>query len=182
MTLSRRGFTFASLIAAISPAASAAEPSPSTIPELDEPPAPGARLQVSAAVTRRGETLEVTLQVANRGEAVDLLVAEGSRPASRPEVFALVDADRVPLAPILGERDRREMLSRIGPLPRFQTLEPEATIALGPHAFQGPRGGARGALYGALGALLVEGSLITSLGEVPFRLSVASPGDPAAKT
>lgn len=158
MTLSRRTFSFASLAALLggpavarakSPAAPATTPSqpaaqnqaPAGIPELDDPPPAPAGLRLDPVVHLEGRAVVLTLAVTNPGDlALPVLTARGSRPAGDPTVSALVDGFEVHLERELGPVDRREFMSRAGPMPVFTELQGHQSLVLGPFRFSLPEG------------------------------------------
>ncbi|MEZ4241125.1 MAG: hypothetical protein R3F59_34190 [Myxococcota bacterium] len=112
--LDRRSFTFGSLLA-LGGTAAAAEP---PIPELQQAP-PAARLRATWALAERGERLLATLTLHNDGrEPIDVMVARGSLPG--PFVQATVDGE--PLTMDLSKAKRRDLMSRVGPVPRFEAI------------------------------------------------------------
>lgn len=159
MTLSRRTFSFASLAAllggpAVARAKSPASPpipptqpaaqnqAPAGIPELDDhPPASAAGLHLDPIVHLDGRAVVLTLAVTNPGDAaLPVLTAHGSRPAGDPTVSALVDGAEVHLQRELGPVDRREFMSRAGPMPVFTELQGHQSLVLGPFRFSLPEG------------------------------------------
>jgi hypothetical protein len=152
VTLSRRAFTFASLAAtfgaklahAEAPQAQAPNAPPPTIPEVDEPvAAEPAQSQFAASATLvpvgRGQ-VELSLQIKNKGGKTSVLVARGSRPAADPVVVVNVNGAPVELTRVQTEVDRREFMSRMGPVPRFADVKANETFALGPWRFALPEG------------------------------------------
>lgn len=146
MTISRRSFSFASLAALFgahaAQAATPVDPTP-TIPEVDDPQAPAADpvVKVVPSLRKEGGALVLTLAVHNGGaDPLEVLAAYGSRPAVEPEVTVRVAGVEQPLVRILGPVDRREMMSRMGPMPTWASVAPGETIDLGPIRFELPRG------------------------------------------
>lgn len=116
MTLPRRDFTFASLALALGATARAAGPQQAPA----EPPAPA--LEPTFALTRDGDELRVALTLTNRSEeAVEVLFARGSRPGPDLQARLEVDGESIAL-PEAMEVQLRELVSRMGPIPRWEAL------------------------------------------------------------
>lgn len=166
MTLSRRSFSFASLAALLGGrAAQAAEPSAqqqAPIPELADPVAPPAAPKVTATLKREGDEVVLTLTVRHEGggEELAVMVAQGSRPPGNPVVL-LTDAE-AGLARVYGEVDRRELMSRMGPLPRWANVVAGGSVEIGPYRFALPKG--------ARPPATVRGQVETMGGVVPFEV------------
>ncbi|MEM6928390.1 MAG: hypothetical protein AAF602_15760 [Myxococcota bacterium] len=138
---SRREFTFGSMILALTGSRAAQ----AGIPELDgkllpvrEDPERAPRLDVDFTVSRSRDRLDVRMVVGNaHSEVIDVLAARGSLPAPYVEASIDIDGQRFELARIV-ERDRREVFTRAGPLPRYETVGPGASFVLGTYRFQWP--------------------------------------------
>lgn len=153
---SRRTFTFASL-------AVAAGASTARAGQLQAGPDLGARWSIE----RTKRELVVTLAVANRGkDPIDLLVKRGSSPG--PYVTAALEVEEGPIAlSEIHSGDRRELMSRMGPIPQYQTLASGADLVLGPWRFTLPEGADREAV-----SLVAQ---VTSLqGNVEMRSGVVA--------
>ncbi len=178
MTLSRRSFTFASLVAALTPSAArasapaVAEGAPSVIPEIEEA-GTAAGLKVKAELSLDRRTVTMHLQVTNEGEDVEVLVAQGARAAGELKMFARVDGARLELEPVVGPVDRREMMSRMGPIARYQSLKRHESITLGPYRFQLSDPAIRPPVE-------VEGPLWTAAEPAPVKLAGLTWGPPRA--
>ncbi len=166
MTLSRRSFSFASLAAlfgtSTARAAPQAQQQAAGIPELDgPPPSPAPATKVTPSLVREGGELVVTVAVHNEGaEPTSVLVAFGARPAEAPVVTLVMGGSPIELAPVLGEVDRREMMSRMGPVPRWAEVVAGASVTLGPYRYALPKG--------AEPPVAVRGTLHTAGGAVPY--------------
>jgi hypothetical protein len=138
--LDRRRFTFGSLVALVSGTAAASTDASQAPPEVEPevPAPPGPVLASSWAVERDKGSRQIlaTLTVRNDGpEPVELMVARGRNPGAR--VTAEVDGE--PLPPVFAV-DRRELMSRVGPLPRYQVLAVGEAVEIGPYRFELPPG------------------------------------------
>ncbi|MBX2803968.1 MAG: hypothetical protein KTR31_40200 [Myxococcales bacterium] len=148
----RRSFTFGSLVLALGAAGTARasdtvakkKPQLKQVPQRqaqapaphDGPPDVGIR----ATAKRSRSVLKVQLEVVNRQpEAVEVMVARGSMPGAW--LVATIDIDGEPFE--LGrihEGDRREFMSRMGPIPRFAPLASGERHQMGPYKFAWPEG------------------------------------------
>lgn len=132
--LDRRQFTFAGLVALVSGTAAASDGLP--IPELGAPgptPTSGATLVPVYAPKRKGNELQIDLVLRNTGTApIDFLVRIGSRPGP---ALTVTLADGTALEEIV-ELGRRDMMSRIGPLPQFAPLAAGESIPAGTFRFR----------------------------------------------
>jgi hypothetical protein len=130
--LDRRSFTFGALLGLVSQSAAAA--SGPAIPEIAEPTGVSGRwLRPHYRVRRKGDELLVDLTLENTGpEAVDVLVEIGSRPGARVDVML---EDGVRLHEIV-RVDRRAMISRVGPMPRYAPIAAGRTLAAGTFRFE----------------------------------------------
>ncbi|MCA9490815.1 MAG: hypothetical protein KC621_12890 [Myxococcales bacterium] len=148
MTLSRRSFTFASLVAAMSPrVARAGKRSHDAIPEVEEaqqqaaaPSDVGERaFEVKVQSSFAEGVIEVSLHLTNvSDERIDVMSKVGSRSAGDVRILAEIDGQSTYLNHVLSQVDRREMMSRMGPLPRFEAVKPKATLVMGPYRFSVP--------------------------------------------
>lgn len=152
--INRRIVTFGSLALAASPAVGvASEPHPTQV----------AALEPVIALTRIGHTLHVDLAARNRSaEPVDLLVAWGSRPAPDLRVALQVDGEAIELARVF-DVDRREVMTRAGPRPRWAPIAVNETADIGRYAFTLPEGVEDDE------RCVVVGELTTQAAVVPFR-------------
>lgn len=164
MTLSRRSFSFASLAAllGVSRAAAAAVPEaqaaadPGQAPPIPEvAAAAGPSATVTPRLARSGKQLALTIVVRNDGPGALLVQTKlGSRPAGDHALFVQVDGGEIALERQLGEVDRREMMSRMGPMPTVVNLASGQSLEVGPVLFalpaRGDRFRAKGEVYGRL--------------------------------
>lgn len=145
----RRKFTFGSLFAAFAVPAAASD-TVGRIAELDEAPQPTPQAQAQApspyadpapaaaaaltprwTVEREKGGIKATLALRNDSdEAIDLLVAVGRRPG--PAVSAFVDGASLEA---IATVDRRDMMSRVGPMPRFALVAARAWQDVGTYRF-----------------------------------------------
>ena len=131
MVTTRRTFTFASLALAAAGTARAADLQAQTAA-----PPPSARWKVD----RKANEVAVTLTYVNTlDRPVSVLTKRGSSPGGDVQALLQVDGESIALAEIR-EKDRREMMSRMGPVPQFVDLGPGAEIAIGPWRFSLPKG------------------------------------------
>jgi hypothetical protein len=131
--LDRRRFTFATLVALVSAPAAAHD----EIPELQQPvgPSPERSLLPVFQLRRNGSELEIDLVLRNTGTApVDVLVGVGSRPGAS---LVVATEDGEPLDEIV-EVGRRDVMSRLGPVPRYAPLAAGGSIPLGTYRFRYP--------------------------------------------
>jgi hypothetical protein len=127
---SRRTFTFASLALAAAGTARAA----SLKGQAATPP--------SSRWTVESKASEVTATIVytnTTGRPVSVLTKRGSSPGGDVQAVLEVDGEAIALAEIR-EHDRREMMSRMGPVPQFVEVAPGADIAIGPWRFSLPKG------------------------------------------
>lgn len=164
--MTRRTFTFASL--AIAGAAYAGKPqksqAPAPSPSQDAPPAvvadPAAAAQApvdQAAPTDPGDVshglggkwsvhaadgvLTVGLTLVNHGpEPIDVLVAQGSRQGPALQAFVAVGGEEVALVEVMPDLSREDLVSRMGPMPRFVPLVTGAETEIAPYKFTLPAG------------------------------------------
>jgi hypothetical protein len=128
---SRRTFTFASLALAAAGTARAAD-----LQAQSAAPPAAHRWKIE----RRSTEISVTLAFVNTaGRPVSILTKQGSRPGGEMQAALEVDGESIALAEVR-EHDRREMMSRMGPIPQFVDVAPGAEIALGPWRFSLPKG------------------------------------------
>jgi hypothetical protein len=159
VTLSRRQFSFASIAAMFGTAAHAAGPSDNravgqapTIPELDAPTnivVPGyesdggSPVVITPVLVRSGQALELTVTVRNlaakRGQ-VSILTHMGSNPVGAPRLVAMVGGVTQELQQAPAQVDRRQLMSRMGPVPRYRALAAGEAVELGPYRFDLPKG------------------------------------------
>jgi hypothetical protein len=149
VTLSRRSFSFASIAALFGSATSARAATPDAaqqqvqgIPELDAevaPAPPSAR--VRATIAHVGRELQLRLVLKNEGaEGLPVLVARGSSLPGSPTLTAVVSGREVELDRVYPEVDRREMMSRMGPMPKWVQLASGAEVEIGPYRYSWPSG------------------------------------------
>ncbi|MCB9685100.1 MAG: hypothetical protein H6738_07245 [Alphaproteobacteria bacterium] len=174
MTLSRRSFTFASLVAAMSPrVAHAGKRSHDAIPEVEEaqqqvlaqadPSAAPRAFEVKVQSSVERGVIEVSLHLTNvSDERIDVMSKVGSRSAGDVRILAEVDGQSVYLQHVLSDVDRREMMSRMGPLPRFEAVKPKASLVMGPYRFTVPQG--------ARPPFTLDVSIVTSADEVTVHV------------
>jgi hypothetical protein len=145
--MTRRTFTFASLaLAGIANVAVAGEAAQTQQPAASEPtkrPLSG-RWSVHTA-TSEGATavdqLVVGLKVVNdSADPIDVMVAIGSRPGADMTARITVGAEDVALAAIASELSRADMMSRMGPRPRYEAIATGAHADLGEYRFSLPAG------------------------------------------
>jgi hypothetical protein len=128
--LDRRQFTFASLVTLISSSAAAAAP----IPQQQPTPKAAGRpsLVPTYVLKRKGNEVQIHVAIRNVGaEPVDMLVALGSRPG--PRVTATLP-DGAELEEIV-EVGRRDIMSRIGPMPHYSPIAAGASVDIGTYRF-----------------------------------------------
>lgn len=133
--MNRRAFTFASL--ALAGTAAAGE-----LDSIGGQAATPVKARVAAAwtVSAKGGELVVKLALTNvSSEALDVLVARGSRPGPHLEAALQVDGEDIALARI-DEGDRRELMSRMGPMPRWEPVAAGGRVEIGPYKFTLPKG------------------------------------------
>jgi len=159
---SRRTFTFASLaLAAGASTARAGAPQA----QLSAPAPLGSRWTIE----RKPKELVVRLDVTNRtAEAIELLVKRGSSPGPDLRASLEVEDGAIALSEIF-QGDRRELMSRIGPIPQYQTLAAGAELVLGPWHFTLPEGA-------EAESLSLTATVTTSLGQVVLSSGVVAPG------
>lgn len=132
--LDRRKFTFGMLLGAAASASTAA----SANPEQKAPQAE--RFRARYAATSAGKTVEITLALVNlSSEPVSVVSRRGSQPGAGLSVARVGAPDGEQLAPIINV-DRKELVSRIGPRPIFETLAAGAEMSFGPYQFASPEG------------------------------------------
>lgn len=123
--MDRRTFTFATLLGlgAAAPAAAGGLPQ-----AVDAPP-----LRASWSLERKGSQLLATLTLHNEGAApVDVAVSRGRLPG--PWVRARVGEEE--LAPVHTELEMRDLMSRIGPMPKFEAVLAGRAKEVGTYVFQ----------------------------------------------
>ena len=133
--LDRRQFTFAGLVALVSGSAAASDVQ--SIPEVGATSGPGAAAAIVPvyAPKRKGDELQIDLVLRNIGRApVDVLLAIGSRPG--PQLTVTL-ADGSVLEEIV-EVGRRDMMSRIGPLPQFAPIAAGESTPAGTFRYRFP--------------------------------------------
>jgi hypothetical protein len=131
--MNRRTFTFAAL--ALAGTASAAEP------QGAQAVAPAAPVEGRWSVKAVPGELTVTLGLVNPGsEPVDVLAQRGSRPGPNLRATLKASGEEIDLAVILDEAGRREMMSRMGPVPEYEAIAAGGSKAFGPYRFTLPDG------------------------------------------
>lgn len=150
--LDRRQFTFAALVTLISSSA-AAETIPEVQPQL--PSSPATLVPVYRA-KRKGNEVQIDVSIRNAGtDAVDLLVAYGSQPA--PRLTATL-ADGAVLEQLV-EVGRRDLMSRIGPAPRYAPVAAGESVTVATYRFA----------YSGSDSV-VDVAIEVSTGQFPFAL------------
>lgn len=131
--MNRRTFTFAAL--ALAGTASASEP------QGAQGVAPTAPVEGRWSVKAVPGELTVTLGVVNTGrKAVDVLAQRGSRPGAYVQAYVKVEGEEIALAEILDAAGRREMMSRMGPVPKYEPIAAGGSRPFGPYRFTLPEG------------------------------------------
>ncbi|MEQ1505487.1 MAG: hypothetical protein ABMB14_24860 [Myxococcota bacterium] len=138
LDLDRRRFTFGSLLALVAPSAAAAipelqapQPPPQLVPQAG--PAP-VGLRPVVAVERAPGRLYVDLALINEGSApIDVLIALGARPGAAMNVVVVDGAGQ--FVALERDIDRRELVSRMGPMPQWAPIAAHHRAELGRYAF-----------------------------------------------
>ena len=152
--MTRRTFSFASLVFASTPAFADGKPA-------DTPS--GVRLASAADVTPKGDVLHVRLSVINTSEVpLDVMVELGSRPGPDLRVFLAGEAGDIELAEIT-KVERREVMSRMGPRPRYEALAIGGRLEVGRWTYGLPQGADREAFR-------VVARVTVSQADVPIEL------------
>ena len=127
----RRNFTFGSLVLAMAgPTAARAGGPARTAPPLE----------IGATGRREGDQLIVELTVTNpTADPIEILAGRGSGPGPWVGASIVIDDQPFELAAVF-DGDRRDLISRIGPIPRWAPLAAGATESFGPYRFQWPHG------------------------------------------
>lgn len=134
--MNRRTFTFASLAtfaAAAAPVAQAAEPAnrPTTLEG-----------RWTGAI--KDGVFTLILAVHNCGtEALSVLIARGSQPGADVTASLSAEHDPIVLAAVARELDVRELVSRMGPMPKYEAIAAGQDVVIGTYAFTLPSGAER---------------------------------------
>ncbi|MEN0066460.1 MAG: hypothetical protein AAGA48_30265 [Myxococcota bacterium] len=141
---SRREFTFGSMILAMTGSSTAR----AGIPELDVPqaappvrePSGPPKIDTRFRVQRQGRRLEVFTTVTNRGRGtIEFVSARGTRPGPYVGAAITIDGHRFEL-PAVFEGDRRQFITRAGPIPQYSQLLAGQSLEVGPSSFEWPDG------------------------------------------
>lgn len=133
----RRTFTFASLGLAVSTAARGAIPE--LEPQLQQAPAPAPSLSASWSLSKDKDELVAKLTLANLSrDPVDVLAARGSSPAPDVTAFLEVDGEDIELSRAFTDVDRRDLMSRMGPRPRWEPVASNGKVQIGEYRFSLP--------------------------------------------
>jgi hypothetical protein len=123
--MDRRTFTFATLLGLGTAGAAHA----GGMPQAAAP----AGLRATWSVARKGSRVLATLTLHNEGaEAIDVAVTRGSQPG--PWVTARAADEELPR--ILTDLERRDMMSRMGPLPQYEPVLAGKSQEIGTYTFQ----------------------------------------------
>lgn len=138
----RRSFTFGSLVLALTGPSLARAEEPqrqaAVAPPRAQPEPP--RLKIHLDARRKGQVLLADVRVENlQREPVDLVVRWGSRPGVHLDAAISVAGEPLGLAAVL-EGDRREFMSRLGPVPEWAPLAGGKSLKMGPYKFGWPEG------------------------------------------
>ncbi len=171
----RRSFTLGSLVLALTGAQTARarepqqlkpqqlkpqrrQPQPIQLQEGSQPP----ELKIALDARHKGSHLVVELGVENLGPApVELVVRWGSRPGVTLAAQIEVAGEPLELAAVL-EGDRREFISRLGPIPEWAPLAAGKSLKMGPYRFSWPDGV-------PVGEVRFTGHVSCESGEVTFE-------------
>jgi len=138
MVLGRRAFTFGSLAALILPSVALAD-----VPEVEAATPPDSKkegLDARFSVNKNGDAnLVIGTTLVNQGKKpMDVIVGRGSRPG--PYLRAFLDGGEPTELADVTPYDRRDMISRMGPMPVWQTLASGGEVVLKPYLFALPAG------------------------------------------
>ena len=156
--MKRRLFTFSSLALAVK-----AEARATGLDTLDPDLLQAAWTQ---SVADGMLVLSIRLGTQSRHQ-LSVLVARGSRPATEVQAF-MAGAGEFELKAAPVEFSRREMMSRSGPLPRYQTLSAASPIELGEFRFSLPPD------TGAKNSFRAKARLVTSQGSAMLSYATAT--------
>ena len=132
--MTRRTFSFASLVFASSPAFADGRPAGA---------AGGVRLASAVDVTPKGDVLHVRLAILNTSDApLDVMVELGSRPGPGLRVSVVGEGEDIELAEVT-KVERREIMSRMGPRPRYEALAIGGRLDVGRWTYGLPQGADR---------------------------------------
>jgi hypothetical protein len=132
--VTRRTFSFASLVFASTPAFADSHTAG---------PSVGVRLASSVDVTPRGDVLHIRLAILNTSDVpLDVMVELGSRPGPDLRVFLAGEGEDIELAEVT-KVERREILSRMGPRPRYEALAIGGRLEVGRWTYGLPQGADR---------------------------------------
>lgn len=159
--MSFRSLTFASLLFAAAPELAHAQ-----IPEMNTAPS-GLQVAPSFEITVKGDVLTAKLTLFNTGDrATDVLVARGSSPGTH--VTATIDGDS--LERQFDPSEERETFSRMGPMPRYETVAAKGQVNGGTYRFKLPKGAAGKALTLSATVRAQDGSYVT----VPITITLGA--------
>jgi hypothetical protein len=123
--MDRRTFTFATLLGIGTAATAHAGARPQA--------ASSAELRATWAVKRKGSQLLASLTLHNDGtEPVDVAVTRGSQPGAW--VVARVDGEEV--TRVLTDLERRDVMTRIGPMPKYEPVLAGRSREIGTYTYQ----------------------------------------------
>ncbi len=165
----RRSFTFGSLVLALTGPSAARASAGAGAAAGAETKLPSLKIDLSAR--RRGGLLIVDLTVENQEHApVEIVTQLGSRPGAWLTAAISLSGERLELAPVL-EGDRREMLSRVGPIPQWAPLAAGKRLRMGPYKFAWPKGVPDH-------AVALHGSVSVERGQVEFERTLPLDASP----
>ena len=156
--MKRRLFTFSSLALAVTAEARAAGPG-TLDPDL---------LQAAWTQTVADGVLLLSIRLSTRSHhPLSVLVTRGGRPATEVQAF-MAGAGELELEAVPVEFSRREIMSRSGPLPRYQALAAASPIELGEFRFRLPPDA------GARPPFRAQARLVTSQGSAMLGYATAA--------
>ena len=141
--ITRRSFSFASLLLAASAVARAEGPIAEAEPVAPEPETPPGPFEASFVVVTKPGRLSVTMNVTNKSaDVIDFAIKRGSSPGAGLQAWLVPGEGQedIALAQVMDNKQRREMMSRMGPTPVYQPIKPAEVVLAGVYEFDLPKG------------------------------------------